>query len=79
MKWPRILGLHDGEEKATRPWLVEVRSAKWFILFVVSFAACTVSFGSQYLSRLTMLIIGQDIFMYGMVCFPQSILIQLVE
>lgn len=58
MKWPRILGLRDEAKKEKRPWLVEVRSAKWFILFVVSFAACTVSVPSHFLSRLTMLIIG---------------------
>ncbi|KAJ5102317.1 hypothetical protein NUU61_004539 [Penicillium alfredii] len=32
---------NDEQHKPTRPKLVELRSAKWFIMFVVSFAACT--------------------------------------
>lgn len=37
-----ILRLRDGKREPTRPKLVELRSAKWFIMFTVSFAASTV-------------------------------------
>ncbi|KAJ5584869.1 MFS amine transporter [Penicillium hispanicum] len=35
------LKFHHDKKEATRPKLVELRSAKWFILFTVSFAAST--------------------------------------
>ncbi|KAJ5690787.1 hypothetical protein N7462_005179 [Penicillium macrosclerotiorum] len=34
--WPRL-----GSQKPVRPKFLELRSARWFILFTVSFAACT--------------------------------------
>lgn len=54
MAWRTFLGIGD-EKDAVPPRLLKLRSSKWFIMFVVSFAACTVSVNSRFsqTSRLT--------------------------
>ncbi|OOQ88569.1 putative MFS transporter [Penicillium brasilianum] len=39
--WNKILGFLHGGNESKRPRFLEIRSARWFILFTVSFAACT--------------------------------------
>ncbi|KAJ5488474.1 hypothetical protein N7539_003364 [Penicillium diatomitis] len=39
--WSKTLGFLKGGQETKRPRLLEIRSARWFILFTVSFAVCT--------------------------------------
>lgn len=58
--------LYKEKKEPTRPKLVELRSAKWFILFTVSFAASTVR--DVVPTIIAPILTGvQDIFMYGLV------------
>ena len=65
--WSRILGFLHGGNESKRPRFLEIRSARWFILFTVSFAACTVSVVYSYFGRIQRTDLVQDIFMYGLV------------
>lgn len=65
--WSSILGFLRGGHESERPKFLEVRSARWFILFTVSFAACTVCGPPPRFGRMKMTDLIQDIFMYGLV------------
>ncbi|KAF7716763.1 Uncharacterized protein PECH_008799 [Penicillium ucsense] len=39
--WSKTLGFLKGGQETKRPRLLEIRSARWFVLFTVSFAVCT--------------------------------------